>query len=476
MTLTSRLMAFYLGSLAAVLAGFSTALYMVAQDHLYRQADERLDAALNVLGAIVEVTPDGVEWESGERNLRLSSGPDQIAWVVTDDTGLIVARSEQPDSDDLLADATGRFRGPADATRRMHWRGERWQAGQRRFVPGGTAKQDDQPPDPNEVKYPALVVTAALPLEPTRALLHKMLAVLVGISVCVLAAALAGGRFVCRRALLPVCRMAEDARAIDPTDPARRLSIPGGGDELSDLGTAFNGLLARLHESAERHRRFAGDASHQLRTPLAALLGQIEVALRRDRNMAEYRNVLSTAQAKATHLTRIVEALLFLTRAGSEAGLPARERFDIAGWLREYIDQWNNHARFSDIRLVGADGPLMVVSHPVLLGEIMTVLIDNACRYSAVDSPVTVSVSQAGKTARIEVADRGPGIAAADLPQVFTPFFRTADALRANKQGVGLGLSIARRLAEAVGRGLTVTSTTGEGCRFAVTVWTAPPG
>jgi signal transduction histidine kinase len=298
MTLTARLMAYYLGSVAAVLAGFSTALYVVAQDHLYRQADERLDAGLNTLGEAVEVTPDGVEWEPNERTLRLSPAQDKIAWVVTDDAGTVVARSEQPDSDDLMADAAGRFRGPADAARRMHWRGERWQAGQRRFLVGRTAKPTaDNLPGPKEVKYPALVVTAALPLGPTRAVLDNLLAVLGGISLSVLIVALVMGRFVCRRALSPVRRMAEDARAVDPTDPARRLPVPGGEDELTDLGAAFNGLLDRLHEAAERHRRFAGDASHQLRTPLAALLGQIEIALRRDRTPGEYRDVLTTAQA-----------------------------------------------------------------------------------------------------------------------------------------------------------------------------------
>ena len=258
MTLTTRLMAFYLGSVAAVLAGFSAALYVVAQDHLYRLADERLDAALNTLGAAVEVTPDGVEWEPNERAVRLSPGQDQIAWIVSDDAGAVVARSKQSGAEDLLTDAAGRFSLSAAVPRRMHWRGERWQAGQRRFVAGGTAPPAAKRSDAKEVKYSALVVTAALPLAPTRALLRHLLAVLGAISLSVLAVASLAGRFVCRRALSPVRQMAKEARAVDPTDPAARLSTPGGSDELSDLGKAFNGLLERLHEAAERHRRFAG--------------------------------------------------------------------------------------------------------------------------------------------------------------------------------------------------------------------------
>jgi signal transduction histidine kinase len=264
--------------------------------------------------------------------------------------------------------------------------------------------------------------------------------------------------------------MADDARAADPTDPVRRIVTPDGGDELTDLGLAFNGLLDRLHESVERHRRFAGDASHQLRTPLTALMGQIEVALRRERTSEEYRDVLASAQAKAARLHGIVEALLFLTRAGSEAGVPKRETFDLAAWLLGHLAQWASHPRYGDMNLAGADNSLIVESSPVLLGEVVNVLLDNACRYSAAGSPINISLSHSAGTAQLEVADQGQGIQASDLPQVFTPFFRTTSALRANKQGVGLGLSIARRLAEALGGMLSVTSKVGEGSSFVVTL------
>jgi signal transduction histidine kinase len=474
MTLTTRLLVFYLGSLAVLLAGFSIVLYAVAQDHLYRQVEERLEATLNTLGAAVEIAPDGLEWEPNERTVRLS-GLDPIAWVVSDATGNVVGRSDRPGSDDLLDEAAGRLRGSGDAIKRLRWKGERWQAAQRWFYPGGTAPLSgvDKTAEPKEVKYAALGITAALPLEPTRSILHNLLAVLVAISCGVLAVALVAGRFVCRRALWPVRHMADDARAVDATDPARRIVTPDGGDELTELGGAFNGLLDRLHESAERHRRFAGDASHQLRTPLAALLGQIEVALRRDRSTDEYRDVLSMAQSRATHLSRIVEALLFLTRAESEAPVPQRERLDLACWLPIHLKQWGSHSRYSDIQLAGTESPLSVVSHPVLLGEVVNALVDNACRYSQAGRPITVSLSHSAGWACLEVTDEGQGIAAADLAQVFTPFFRTPEALRSNRQGVGLGLSIARRLVSALGGRLSITSEVGFGTRFIVMLPTA---
>src|SRR5581483_11619807 len=97
-----------------------------------------------------------------------------------------------------------------------------------------------------------------------------------------------------------------------------RLPAADTGDELEELGLAFNDLLGRLQEAFERQRRFTGDASHQLRTPLTVMLGQIEVALRRDRPAGEYREALSVAHGQAERLRRIVEMLLFLARADAE--------------------------------------------------------------------------------------------------------------------------------------------------------------
>src|SRR5438067_10947151 len=109
--------------------------------------------------------------------------------------------------------------------------------------------------------------------------------------------------------------MAGAAREMAVDDLGRRLPMAATGDELGDLSRAFNNLLDRLQESFARQKRFTGDASHQLRTPLTAIRGHIEVALRRERSAGEYRAVLSTVEQKAGHLQRIVESLLFLARA-----------------------------------------------------------------------------------------------------------------------------------------------------------------
>jgi len=473
LTLTTRLSLFFVATLGLVLVGFSAALYFLARAHLHQQCEERLEAALNTLVAAAEIGPEGVEWEPAQRRLHIGSATfgDQVVWLVSDAQGMMVDRSKQPGVDDFLADASQTLRSGQQSSKRLSWQGERWQCSQRRIQPGDmeptrTAPLQTAPKDEGR-KYPALSITAGILLEPVRATLRILAGVLIALSLGVWLLALFVGRLVCRRALLPVTRMAVAAREMNVDDLGRRLATSATGDELEDLSRAFNNLLDRLQESFQRQQRFTGDASHQLRTPLAAMLGQVEVALRRERPAEEYQRVLTTVQQKAGHLRRIVEALLFLARSGTEASPPARERVHLHDWLPGYLSTWSEHARAKDI-LLECDGAASdyVDVQPALMGELLNILIDNACKFSRPETPITVRLHHEQNVVGIQVEDQGCGISAADLPHVFTPFFRSADTRQRGVEGIGLGLSIAKRLAEACGGVLTATSQVGRGSCF----------
>src|SRR5262249_38927270 len=146
-------------------------------------------------------------------------------------------------------------------------------------------------------------------------------------------------RHLARRALAPLRRMVESARGLDALDPGWYLQEPGTGDELDELGRAFNDLLARLEIAYHRQREFSNDASHQLRTPLTILTGQIEVALRQERPAEEYRRVLGAALARGVQLRQIVEALLFLGRADADAALPDVEPIELNRWMAEHLSE-----------------------------------------------------------------------------------------------------------------------------------------
>jgi signal transduction histidine kinase len=260
--------------------------------------------------------------------------------------------------------------------------------------------------------------------------------------------------------------MATAARAMNASDLAQRLPSPGTRDELEDLGGAFNDLLGRVQEAFERQRRFTGDASHQLRTPLTALLGEAEVVLRHERSAQEYREGLVRARAQALHLRQIVEMLLFLARADAEAALDALETVDLAAWLPAHLKSWSAHPRASDLRTRIEAGSLPVRVQAPLLGQLLDNLLDNACKYSRPGTTITVHLQEEKGTVALTVQDCGCGIAAEDVAHVFEPFYRSASARRLGRTGVGLGLAVARRIATAFGGTLTVDSMIGAGSRF----------
>ena len=446
MTLTNRLLAFFLTMLALVLASFSLTLYLLAHEYLDGIAADRLDAALDTLAAAAELRTDGVEWEPAERQLRL--GParktDAIAWSVSDPDGNVIDRSGDPmpaEADRLRTD------------RRMASKGERWLFRQRWVEPGPSTVPGPRPGEKIDQLYPRLSLVVGGSLEPVRTTLRWLAGAMTVLSIAIWTFTLIAGRSVCRRALLPVRQMADATRTIDVADLAGRLPRAGTGDELDDLSGAFNDLLDRLDESFERQRRFTAEASHQLRTPLTALLGQIEVSLRRQRTADEYSQTLMSVHGQGERLAKIVESLLFLaSSADADAQAPGLIPIELRSWLAMHLSSWSHHPRFADIaHEVDGAGPFAVVVQPVLLGELLNILLDNACKFSAPGTPIVVRLRDVGGRIELSVEDRGPGIAAADLPHLFTPFFRSPDARKRGIDGIGLGLAIARRIASAFG-------------------------
>jgi signal transduction histidine kinase len=260
--------------------------------------------------------------------------------------------------------------------------------------------------------------------------------------------------------------MAVAARLLGATTLERRLPVGAARDELADLGQAFNDLLGRLQESFERQRRFTGDASHQLRTPLTAVLGQVEVALRRERTPEEYRAVLAKVRMQADHLGQVVEMLLFLARADAETRLTHLELVDLRDWLADHLRSRANHPREADFRTELAAGPLFARVHAPLLAQLVDNLLENAFKYSEPGSPVILRLTEAAGEAVLAIEDRGQGIAPEELPRIFEPFFRSEQARRQGLVGVGLGLAVARRIATAFGGVLEVESTLDAGSVF----------
>jgi heavy metal sensor kinase len=471
-SLANRLSAFFLGMLALVLAGFSASLYLLACVYLYRQSDERLRGGLDILAACVEVEVDGLEWEPNLHHLTLGRGtsPEELRWEIRDTAGRLVDRSANRTTTD--SEALGPLEA-MDEPRTVRRAGGSWRLAQRtlRFTSpvAATAKTSSEAdrPEPAVVRYPGLVLTTAVDLGPCQATLRSLALALAGLSLFLLLSVATLGRWLSRRALSPLTRMAGAARDMAAADLSQRLPDPGTSDELAALHGAFNGLLDRVQEAFERQRQFTGNASHQLRTPLTALLGQVELALRRPRPADEYRHTLALVHEQASDLRRIVEALLFLARADAEAELPGAEELDLTVWLQSHLTQWANHPRAADLRVeMATEAECLIQAPPVLLGQLYDNLLENALKYSPPATPVVVSLARSQSEVHLSVQNLGDGINPEELPHIFEPFYRSSAARRLGRPGEGLGLAVGHRIARAMGGTLEATSEPGHGCRL----------
>jgi signal transduction histidine kinase len=477
MSLATRLSAFFLIALAVVLVGFSGALYLLARSHLVRELDERLERALDTLEASVDIEPGGLEWEPADRRMSLGvdRGPAAVRWVVSDSAGAIVDQSAnaRPGTFPVHWQPTVWPSSPTDATVLGTVPG--WRLAGRRLrldelLRQGRGHPDDEPG--YEAQYARLDLVVGLEPGPVNATLRWLGLTLAGLSSVVWLVAAAVGRRLCVRALAPVRQMARAATAISATEIGQRLPTPGTRDDLDLLGRAFNDLLDRLNdafvrinEAYERQRRFAGDASHQLRTPIAALLGQVQVALRRDRSVDEYKRFLSRVEDDGARLRQIVESLLLL--AQPDAHRPEPTLVNLARWIPDHLERWMTHPRAPDLRAeITENGPLSVRTHPALLSQLVDNLLENACKYSEPSSPIIVRAWRENGAVALGVRDQGCGLAAEDVPRVFEPFFRTELARRQGQPGVGLGLAVAQRIAANLGGTLVVESQPGAGCLF----------
>ena len=275
------------------------------------------------------------------------------------------------------------------------------------------------------------------------------------------------GFWLAGRALAPMHEAAARARRALRGDGELQLPVRGIGDEWDELAQVTNELLRAQAHAAAQAKAFSANAAHELRTPLTAMLGEVQVTLRRDRNADEYRSALLVVEEEARRLGRLVEVLLALARADAGTLNPATIRFDIARAARLAADRAIVAHQGADRRLSLRLAPATALGDPLLTGRVLDNLLDNAFRHGG--EHVEIAVTAMPEWVRVTVGDDGPGIPATIRDRVFERFSREG----APSTGFGLGLAIARALAEAQGGHLSLDDGPG-GARFVVDFPTAP--
>lgn len=279
-----------------------------------------------------------------------------------------------------------------------------------------------------------------------------------------------GGYWLSRRALSPVDALVRTAREIGGANLSSRLQKLETGDELQRLSDTLNEMLSRIETAFLRITEFTADASHELRTPVSLMRTEAELALRRSRGEAEYKESLRHILLEAERTTALIEQLLALARADSGRETLHMQPVDLRRTVSAVVEGWRQVATIRNLQFSASlpQQDLFVTGDEPALRRVADILLDNAFKYTPSPGSVTLSLEMKGDTLLISVKDSGVGIADEDKGKIFERFYRIDKARSRDQGGAGLGLAIAQWIVTQHRGSISVESQPGHGSVFCV--------
>jgi two-component system OmpR family sensor kinase len=315
------------------------------------------------------------------------------------------------------------------------------------------------------------VLQVAAPLRSRNAMLSRVGLFLGLLSAAVAGAVFGGAWWLAGRAMRPVHEVMDQAEAIGAGSLERRIHAYADTREYQRLVDVLNTMLDRIGSAFEAQRRFTSDASHELRSPLTAMRGELELALRRERDPSEYRRTLESSLEEVIRLSRITEDLLILARSDAGALVVRPEPLEVAGTVERVVQRLRGKATAKGVALhAEAVGDTTAEVDPVLLGQAVWNLLENAIRFTPSGGRIRLTSRDEGHHVVLVVEDEGPGFPPDMLDRVFDRFFR-ADPARSRPEeasGTGLGLAIVKGVADAHRGTAEAANVPGGGARVTV--------
>jgi two-component system, OmpR family, heavy metal sensor histidine kinase CusS len=445
-----RLTLWNAAAMAVLLGSFAVLVYLMFRHVLFEQTEQQLQASLERL----RTDPDLSIHPAGRLRYWVSEFKkhQNFSCMVYRSDGTILERTEELPADRLPPKSAG-----SDSS---SWLMQR-RADERQQVLVEQVRAGD-----NEY-----TVALIAPLGQVDHELDEVLAVLgmAGLMVLLLSALLA--YWLARRALAPVDALRRTADAITAERLDRRLAVPNPRDELGQLAQTINAMIVRLERSFAEIRRFTADASHELRTPVAVIRAEAEVALAHLPDPDGCRQLLGSIVEECGRLGRLTDQLLTLARQDAGHAKRLEERIDLAEVAGEVVETLRPLADVKGLRLeTEMEADVNVAGDPNQVRQVFINLVDNAIKYTPSGGTVTARVVRRQALVVVTVQDTGEGIAAAHLPHIFERFYRVDKARSREMGGSGLGLSIVRSIVEAHGGTVAITSQVGQGSTFTVTL------
>lgn len=430
-----KLTAWYVATLVILVLVFSAQTYLTVRSTLLHTLDLLAERDLSTLGIIlkneIKALP-ALEEHSAVPHFAIYRGDTLIYMSHTwNESGLVAAMQE------------------ATLGRPRIWRG-----------PGGEVWHLKVKETPTEYR----IAVAHDASDYHRTLDGLLVRLALGLGTTVLLAGI-GGYWLAGRALKPVRSMADQARRITAQSLSERLAIANPRDEIGQLGTVFNTTLARLEASFAQLRNFTADASHQLRSPLAAIRTVGESGIREARTADQFRDVIASMLEESDRLAAIVDQLLVLTRAESGQMPLSRRRLSLRDLVSETVDTLLPLAEERGVEIgCRFEADAQVMADEAIVRQALINVLHNAICYTPPPGRITLSVMKTGGRPAIRVTDTGPGVSSEQRERIFDRFFRGTAGKEA--AGTGLGLPIARWAMEVHGGRLDLLESSSSGSTF----------
>jgi two-component system, OmpR family, heavy metal sensor histidine kinase CusS len=449
-----RLTLWYLAFFAVAQAAFGVGMWLILRDNLYDLVDDSLEEQVDDLKNFLQSQPKDrsiakLQEEVNETYAIEHSG--NYLEVYADD-GEVIYRSA------FLQAHPSALVPPDQVTTPMM---------RKRKIEGRHFRFLLQKLEANGHVY---TVEMGVPSEDAVETLHLFRSYLLMFAPIMLVAAAGGGYWLSRRALSPVDALVRTAREVGGTNLSTRLQKLETGDELQRLSDTLNEMLDRIESAFLRITEFTADASHELRTPVSLIRTEAELALRRSRGEAEYKDSLRHILLEAERTTTLIEQLLSLARADSGREKLHLQPVDLCQTLRNVVEGWQRVATIRNLQFSASLNvpDFFVLGDETLLHRLVDILVDNAFKYTSAPGSVHLSLESKGETAVITVRDSGAGIPEDEQRKIFERFYRVDKARSRAQGGAGLGLAIAYWIVTQHGGSIGVESRSGDGATFRV--------
>lgn len=317
----------------------------------------------------------------------------------------------------------------------------------------------------------------ALPLKNALIVLHDLQNIFLFALPVIILILFALTRLIAGKSIRPVEKIIATAEIMTQSNLHERIVLPYHHDELYRLSATINGLLDRMQDAFQREKQFTSDASHELKTPLAAVKGTLEVLIRKPREREHYENRIQFCLMELNRMARLIDQLLMLARNENSRMKPNIEQLKLAPHLEDVIARIQPSAYEKNIA-INADmiENAQVAADPAMLEMIFENILSNAIKYSPAGSSITLGMEERDNTIVCTITDEGIGIPEEKLNAVFERFYRVDESRSSSTGGFGLGLSIVKKLADMQDIMITLNSEENRGTTFTLTFQSAKAG